>query len=86
VPRISEFFGIVVTMYYNDHSPPHFHARYAEHEARIVIDSLSMLDGSLPPRAIALITEWATMYRGQLQANWEAARRGEPLSRIPGLQ
>jgi hypothetical protein len=54
VPRISEFFGIVVTMYYNDHAPPHFHARYAEHEVTIVIESLEVLDGALPRRALAL--------------------------------
>lgn len=43
LPRISAFFGIVITMYYNDHSPPHFHARYEEYEAQLVIGSL---DGS----------------------------------------
>ena len=28
MPRISEFYGIVVFMLYADHNPPHFHARY----------------------------------------------------------
>ena len=54
MPPISEFFGIVVTMYYNDHAPPHFHARYAEHEAQLEIDSLEVLHGSLPPPQLAL--------------------------------
>jgi hypothetical protein len=40
MPRISEFFGIVIAMYYNDHAPPHFHAKYAEHEATFSIDTL----------------------------------------------
>jgi len=25
MPTISEFFGILILMYYNDHAPPHFH-------------------------------------------------------------
>src|SRR4051794_8387082 len=35
LPRISEFYGIVVEMYFADHAPPHFHARYAGDEALI---------------------------------------------------
>lgn len=86
VPRISEFLGIVISMYYNDHAPPHFHARYAEHEARLVIESLETLGGSLPPRVLGLVREWAAIYQPELRADWEAARGGRPLSRIPGLQ
>jgi uncharacterized protein DUF4160 len=51
VPRICEFFGIVVSMYYNDHEPAHFHAVYAEHEAVVTIGSLEVLQGYLPARA-----------------------------------
>ena len=28
MPEISLFYGIRVTMYYDDHNPPHFHAEY----------------------------------------------------------
>ena len=41
MPEICRFYGIVIKMYFADHSPPHFHAEYAEHEARIAIDSLA---------------------------------------------
>jgi hypothetical protein len=57
VPRISEFFGIAVTMYYNGHASPHFHSRYSEHEGRVVLGSLDLLSGSLPPRASSLVRE-----------------------------
>jgi hypothetical protein len=86
VPRISEFFGIVVTMYYNDYAPPHFHARYAEHEVTIVIESLEVLDGALPRRALALVREWAAIHHGDLVAAWATARMGEPLPRIAALE
>jgi hypothetical protein len=57
VPRISEFFGIVISMYYNDHEPPHFHAGYAEHEAVVTISSLDVLQGYLPSRCWSLVLD-----------------------------
>jgi hypothetical protein len=86
MPRISVFFGIVIAMYYNDHVPPHFHATYAEHEAEVAIQSLELLHGSLPRRALAMVLEWAAVRRKELRANWEDAREGKPLSRIRGLE
>ena len=54
MPRISEFYGIVIEMYWSDHNPPHFHAKYAEHRAEIDIQSLGVLRGRLPAKAMAL--------------------------------
>lgn len=86
MPRISEFFGIVIAMYYNDHAPPHFHAQYAEHHAQVSIETLELIEGSLPRRALALVLEWAALHRRELLEDWQAARRGEPLSAIPPLE
>ena len=86
MPRVSEFFGIVIAMYFNDHSPPHFHARYAEHEALIAIESLEIIGGALPRRALALVLEWAALQRAALRADWQRARRGEPLEPIQPLE
>jgi hypothetical protein len=85
VPRISEFFGIVIWMYFNDHHPIHFHARYGEHEALVRIDTLEVIEGKLPRRAQALVLEWAAGHREELLQNWEKARRGEPLAKIAPL-
>src|SRR5207248_6989482 len=78
VPRLSEFFGIIIAMYYSDHTPPHFHARYAEHEASIRIDTLEILEGLLPRRAFSLVLEWAALHRAELIDDWERAREGAP--------
>jgi len=85
MPRIREFFGIIVPMYFNDHAPPHFHATYAEHRAEVDIETLDVIRGELPRRVFALVLEWAVAHRDELRANWEAARRGEPLRRIEPL-
>jgi hypothetical protein len=57
MPTISEFLGIMIRMYFNDHPPPHFHARYNEFEAVIQITPLEVLEGSMPRRALGLILD-----------------------------
>lgn len=85
MPRLSEFFGIVIYMYYNDHSPPHFHAEYGEHEAVYGIETVEVLRGKLPRRAHALVVEWTTLHRAELEENWDRARAGSPVKKIEPL-
>jgi len=85
MPRISEFFGIVISMFYKDHAPPHFHAAYAQYEATIGIDPIRVLKGQLPRRVLSLVIEWAAMYQAELRQDWELARAQQPLQRIPPL-
>lgn len=58
MPEISRFLGIIITMYFNEHNPPHFHARYGDHRAEIAIETLSIIAGRLPPRVLGLVMEW----------------------------
>jgi hypothetical protein len=86
VPRISSFYGIVITMYFYDHEPSHFHAQYAEHHAVIAISSGAVLVGGLPSRALKLVSEWASLHREELEADWERAKHGglpEPIDPLP---
>ena len=85
MPEICRFYGIVIKMYFADHAPPHFHAEYAEHEARIAINSLGVISGSLPPRAMGLVAEWATLRQQDLLELWEKASRLERLDRLDPL-
>ncbi len=85
MPEICRFYGIVIKMYFADHAPPHFHAEYAEFEARVAINSLAVLTGDLPPRAMALVAEWATLHQQELQVLWERASKLEALSRLDPL-
>ena len=85
MPEVCRFYGIVIKMYFADHSPPHFHAEYSEFEARIAIDSLAVLSGTLPPRAMGLVAEWATLRQHELRGLWEKASRLEPLHRLDPL-
>lgn len=86
MPQISRFFGISITMYFRDHSPPHFHARYAEHKAEINMKTLAITKGSLPPRQLNLVRRWATLHQTELLANWKRARAGRDLAKIEPLR
>jgi hypothetical protein len=86
VPRLSEFYGIVIAMYYRDHAPPHFHAIYGDWDASVAIESVELLDGNLPTRAWHLVREWAEMHQSELLLNWERARLQQPLKTIDPLQ
>ena len=57
MPELCRFFGIIIRMYDNDHDPPHFHAVYGENEVLIEIDTLAVVRGELPRRALALAVE-----------------------------
>jgi hypothetical protein len=85
MPRISEFYGIAIYMYYSDHAPPHFHAIYGQFEAEILIRSAALLRGHLPPRALSLVREWAAKFSPELEENWERAVAHEELRMIPAL-
>ncbi len=86
MPEISRFFGIIILMYYDEHNPPHFHARYGSDKAAIEITSLRVLEGRLPSRALGLVVEWASQHQEELMMNWEATRNDRPPKKIQPLQ
>jgi len=85
MPTISWFFGISIRMFFNDHAPPHFHAFYGRHEAKVAIESGQIIGGRLPPTQRRLVAEWTLRYRQQLMADWMLTQADQPPERIPGL-
>jgi hypothetical protein len=85
MPEISRFYGIVVSMFYDDHNPPHFHVQYGEFKAVIRINDFALMDGNLPPKAIGLVIEWANIHKKELIENWELAVTDQQLNKIAPL-
>jgi Domain of unknown function (DUF4160) len=84
---LSRFFGVIISMHYNDSSPPpHFHVHYDNQNAIIDIQSLTILQGKLTPRLRGLITEWAALHQNELFRNWELAQKNAPLEKIKPLE
>ena len=86
MPELCRFFGIIITMFYDDHAPPHFHVRYGEHKAIMVIDSLMLLEGHLPPRALGLVAMWGARHQDELRDDWTLAEQRAPLKKIKPLE
>lgn len=86
MPEISRFFGIIITLYYNDHPPPHFYVRYGKQKAIVGINPLTILKGELSNRAWNLVKEWALEHQAELLANWELARLVQTLEPIEPLE
>ncbi len=72
MPVISSFYGILIKMYFGDHAPPHFHAEYAEFSAQLSIKDFAIIEGCLPPKALALVVEWASIHNEELMKNWNS--------------
>jgi Domain of unknown function (DUF4160) len=85
MPEISRFLGIVIAMYYKEHEPPHFHAKYGSQTGVFSITDLKLIEGKLPRRVISLILEWAFEHRDELMSDWELARMKKPLRDISPL-
>lgn len=85
MPTISAFYGIVIRIYWDDHSPPHFHAKYAGENVAVEIHTLRIISGSLQPRALSLVVEWATLYQAELLENWSLCVELRPPKKIPPL-
>ena len=85
MPIISRFLGILIFMYYRDHLPPHFHAKYGEFEIIVDIES-GIVEGRFPKRALRLVLEWYELHKEELLENWERMQRGEPPKPISPLE
>ncbi len=85
MPEISRFYGIIIAMFYDEHNPPHFHARYGSDKVVINIRSLSVLEGRLPARALGMVVEWASQHQAELLENWELARKEQTPRKIQPL-
>lgn len=72
-------------MFYNEHNPPHFHAKYQEYEAVIDIES-EIVKGEMPRRALNLIYDWIDFHKDELLINWNLMKERKPLLKIEPLK
>ena len=86
MPTISQFYGIKINLFWEDHPPAHFHARYQEFEAQIDIRTGAILRGKLPPKARILTEEWRLMHINELLRCWELVIQSKAPFKIKGLE
>jgi hypothetical protein len=76
MPIISRFYGLIIKIYFqqSEHNPPHFHAMYGEYMGAIDIQTLEMLEGDLPSKALSLVREWAKQHQDALLKIWNTQK------------
>ena len=85
MPEISRFYGIIITTYFPDHNPPHFHAKYNEFRAIIEIATGKTM-GTMPRHASKMIEEWRNSHKEELFDNWSRMENSKPLNTIKPLE
>jgi hypothetical protein len=85
MPELSRFLGIVIIIYYNEHPPAHFHAKYGEFRITVGIED-GIVKGQFPRRALGHVLEWFQLHKDELLEDWKLAAKGEPLRPIPPLE
>lgn len=84
MPTISMFYGIVIRMYYTDHTPPHIHAYYNDNIASFDFEG-NLLKGSMDKKQCKLIQAWIILHKEELLANWSLSQNSETPFRIRPL-
>jgi hypothetical protein len=85
MPEISRFYGIIISLFYAEHNPPHFHARYGNKKVAINIKTLEILEGNLSPRTLGLVIEWAALHKDELLKEWNITKKNLPPKKIKPL-
>jgi hypothetical protein len=85
MPRISEFDGMIIRMYWRDHMPPHFHVDYNGNDVVVGIDPARIMQGTLPGRLQRRLLQWTQSRRQQLLDNWQKAQQRLELEWIDPL-
>ncbi|MEL6721920.1 MAG: DUF4160 domain-containing protein [Pseudomonadota bacterium] len=85
MPEISRFLGIIIAMYWEDHAPPHFHARYSEYEITVNILT-GVVEGKFPKRALRHVLEWYELHKDELIENWKLCQKNQSLNTIEPLE
>jgi hypothetical protein len=85
MPKLSSFYGIQISMWPDDHGIPHFHARYEGYSASIAIETLVVLGGRIKPRALVMVSDWASLHREELLSAWNTIRSGGVPQKIEPL-
>ncbi len=84
MPEISRFYGIVIKMYFlaSEHNLPHIHAIYNKSIAVIDIQTLEVIEGEIPKRALRLVKEWVFIHKNEIKDIWKTQqfKKIEPLN------
>lgn len=86
MPEICRFLSIIIKMYYDDHTPPHFHAEYQGKKAMFSIATGKKIKGSFPEKQATLVTAWAVLRKKELMDAWKDVTSAKEPNKIAPLK
>ena len=75
MPELCRFYGIRITIYFDDHLPSHFHAEYG-----------TLLNGKLPSTAKKLVNKWYKLQKKNIEKAWDCIQNDKVFEKIPPLE
>ncbi len=72
MPELCRFEGLIITMYFNEHNPPHFHVAYKGKEVLFDLVQGAFIRGALPSREARLILAWYELHKEELLSMWDS--------------
>jgi hypothetical protein len=85
MPELSRFLGIIIFMNFNEHNPPHFHAKYGEYLIIVQIET-GIIEGKFPKRALSHVLEWYELHKEELLQNWYSVIETGNFNKIKPLE
>jgi hypothetical protein len=82
VPVVAIVDGVKIMFYANEHPPAHFHAKIAEFQAVVDIDSVTIVAGRLPPAQTRSVLAWAASRQDRLRQTFVSALAHERVGPI----
>lgn len=84
MPVIARFYGMVIKMYFqqSEHNPPHIHAVYGEYVGVIDVQTIALIEGDLPAKALGMVQEWTRLHSAELLVMW----RTQEFKQLPPLE
>jgi len=83
--EISRFYGIIISMFGNEHNPPHFHIKYGNYKALYVLRK-GIIKGEIPIKVLKKVDDWVVIHEKELQKNWELIQNGKEVIKIEPLK
>ncbi|MBI4947116.1 MAG: DUF4160 domain-containing protein [Bacteroidetes bacterium] len=72
-------------MNFNEHNPPHFHAKYDNFQIMVEIKS-GIIEGKFPPRSLKLVLEWYEIHKVELLNIWTSLQTTGKFEKIEPLE
>ena len=88
MPIVSQFYGIIISMYFNDtdrHHLPHIHVQYAEYRCSVDFDG-NILSGTIPNKQKKLVFAWIELRKEELITLWNMLQSGNGTFTIEPLK